>query len=132
MFDFGAPPGISTAYPVLICTEPDPFRVMADRPQCWTLDTFTCPHPGQLDFKLDGMTPRFLQMDLLQSAGAFEILDSAGKPIHQYEVERLRKARFPRWHSPCVIDLAWIMDTTQLSVRPIDSASCVAVDGLLA
>ncbi|MGD9657753.1 MAG: class I SAM-dependent methyltransferase, partial [Methylocystis sp.] len=101
------------------------------RPQCWSADLYVSSDSA-LVFETGDCVPQYLQFDISESKGAFEILDPAGKQAACFEIETLKQARFPRWHPRCLVSLNGLGSCENLSIRPLDSQSRLAVEGILA
>ncbi len=132
VFDFGLSRALAPRAPTVLSAEPLRSPTHVARPQCWTLDLDVYAGDAAASYTLGASQPRFLQIDLAESAGAFGVFDASGAQLAEFEVAEIERARYKRWHSRCVFDLSSIAQTQQLVIRPSSPQSRVAIECLVA
>lgn len=131
VFDFGLSHDQTRLPPIIVPPVTQCGLEVVRRPQCWTLDAVLASRDSEISYDLAGMRPRLLQLDLGLSSGGFAIFDGDGRELASFETAMLESARYKRWHTRCVLDLAALPETDRLVVRPMPQ-SYVAVECLVA
>ena len=129
VFDFSRE--VSSTTPKLFLPKAGTDVTVQSRPQCWTLDLHSCEPSGRLEFDISCAKSAFLQLNLTKSTGAFGVFDSKDRQLAEFTFEALTRARMPRWHDRCALDVSGYAGSERISFRPIGPRSTLTVEGII-
>ncbi len=99
----------------------------ADR-KYWTLDIGVYDFPDAMHLEPNGTCSILIDLNLSRGAIAVE---HRGGHLCTVEIDTVKSARLPKWHTWCAIDLSAFGHINEISLRPADHVSRLVSAGIL-